>query len=236
MGGFLIPFIDKYKYINFSLSGITSISMDTHKYGYSLKGSSILLFKNEKIKKYQHYINKNWNGGVYATPTLMGSKSGGLIAATWASLLYTGYNKFRSYAQNIQNNLEFIKYKFKDNEDINIVGDPNLNIIAFSSKKFNIYSIISEMKKRRWSLTVMQYPSSFHLCLTIMHTKEICEKFCEDLEKSIEIVKNNKDEKLEGTLSLYGSSQALKESFFIEEVIHDFIFLLSKDSISYRYN
>ena len=235
MGGFLIPFIKDYQYINFKLDGITSISIDTHKYGYSLKGSSVLLFKNLEIKKFQHYINKTWNGGVYATPTLMGSKSGGLIASAWASLLYIGHNNFQDYANNIRNNLVMIKKRFDKNNNIQIIGNPNLNIIAFESNNLNIYSIIDKMKKKNWNLTVMQNPSSFHLCLTKLHDKETCNKFCEDLESSIKIVEKSGEGKLEGTLSLYGSSQALKDSFFIDEIIHDFVYLLSRKFISNRY-
>ena len=101
MGGFLLPFLDKYKYINFTLSGITSISMDTHKYGYSPKGSSVLLFRDVNVKKYQHFISKDWCGGVYATPTMLGSKPGGIIAGTWASLLLRGTNIFIETSTNI---------------------------------------------------------------------------------------------------------------------------------------
>ena len=234
MGGFLIPFLKEFNYINFKLNGITSISIDTHKYGYSLKGSSVLLFKNLKLKKYQHYINKEWNGGVYATPTLMGSKSGALIAATWASLLFIGRFKYTELALDIQKRLRYIIDKFK-NSELKIIGTPDLNIIAFSYPNGNIYNIINEMKKKKWNLTVMQNPSSFHLCLTNVHTNSICEKFCEDLKDSLYKVKNNPNKKLEGSLALYGSSQGVKEGLFINEVIHDFIFLLSQKSISFRH-
>ena len=60
MGGFLLPFSDFYHYINFSLEGITSISMDSHKYGYAPKGSSIILYRHFKYKRYQHYVNKDY--------------------------------------------------------------------------------------------------------------------------------------------------------------------------------
>ena len=142
MGSLLVPFLDEYKHINFTLPGITSISCDTHKYGYSLKGSSVLLFKNYQFKKYQHYINKDWKGGVYATPTIMGSKSGGLIAATWASLLLIGKEQYRLYAQQIQKNLQFIRDSFIHYKDILIIGEPNINIIAFKSIKLDVYQII----------------------------------------------------------------------------------------------
>lgn len=234
MGGFLIPFLKEYNFINFKLQGITSISIDTHKYGYSLKGSSVLLFRNFELKKYQHFINKSWNGGVYATPTLMGSKSGALIAATWASLLFIGRFKYTELALDIQKKLRYITDQFK-NSDLKIIGSPDLNIIAFSYPNGNIYNIINEMKKKKWNLTVMQNPSSFHLCLTNVHTQNICRQFCEDLNYSLMKVKDNPDKKLEGSLALYGSSQGVKEGLFIDEVIHDFIFLLSQKNISFRH-
>lgn len=234
MGSLLIPFIDEYKHINFKLPGITSISIDTHKYGYSLKGSSVLLFKNMKLKKYQHFINKNWCGGVYATPTLMGSKSGGLISATWASLLLIGKENYKKYANEIQQNLLFIKKEIKKIKEINIIGDPNLNIISFQSDKIDIYHLVDKMKKIGWNLTVMQNPPSFHLCLTKLHTKKICEQFCNDIHKSIKLV-NKKKDKLEGTLALYGSSNQLGNNIFIDEIIHDYIFLLSRESCFERY-
>ena len=79
--------------VTFKNQGITSISADTHKYGNCFKGSSVLLFSHPSIKKHQHFVKTDWEGGMYATPTLLGSKSGALIASTWGSLIYTGTKK-----------------------------------------------------------------------------------------------------------------------------------------------
>ena len=234
MGSLLVPFLDEYKHINFTLPGITSISCDTHKYGYSLKGSSVLLFKNYQFKKYQHYINKDWKGGVYATPTIMGSKSGGLISATWASLLLIGKEQYRLYAQQIQKNLQFIRESFIHYKDILIIGKPNINIIAFKSIKLDIYQIVNVMKQEyHWDLTVMQNPASFHICLTKIHSNELCKLFVENLRESLEKSRNKK--KLSGTLALYGSSSKLENSLFIDEIVHDYIFLLSSNNCIQRY-
>jgi sphinganine-1-phosphate aldolase len=245
MGGFLIPFIPEFEHLNFTLPGITSISMDTHKYGYSLKGTSVLLFNDAKIKKFQHYINKDWSGGVYATPTMMGSKSGSLIAAAWASMLYIGRDEYTNIASSIRNNLIEIRKGVSYNQWIDIIGDPNLNILAFKSSKLNIYYVINEMKKSGWDLSVMQNPPAFHLCITRLHDNETCIKFCNDLYTSCAKVfkkyyqnQNNRpnEKDLSGTLALYGSSQGVKDSMFIDEIIHDYIFLLSNKSISWRYD
>ncbi len=243
MGGFLIPFLDDFTGINFEeCPGITSISLDTHKYGYSLKGSSVLLMKSWKYKKYQHFIQKDWNGGIYATPTMMGSKSGALIASTWASMLYTGKNEYTRIAKQIQENVKMIKEEFGDNDVVSIVGDPNLNIIGMkccenNQWRINIYHVIEKMKARQWNLTIMQKPASFHFCLTKLHTTKICQKFCKDLKECIQKLKNEdaSERILTGSVALYGSSQGVKEGMFIDEVIHDFLFLLSRNKITDRY-
>jgi sphinganine-1-phosphate aldolase len=243
MGGFLIPFLDNFNYINFKLKGVTSISMDTHKYGYSLKGSSVILYNNYKLKKYQHTINSKWNGGIYATPTIMGSKSGGLIAAAWASLLYVGKSNFIKYSEEIVEKLNNIKNNFKYNEYIEIVGDPKLNIIAFISKTKGIciYKIVELMKHNGWRLNILQNPPSFHFCITRNHTNKIINDFCNDLnlsiKKIIEIIKNKnyKEKELTGTLAFYGSTQEIGAYMFINEIIHDYVFLQSNETISFRY-
>jgi sphinganine-1-phosphate aldolase len=245
MGGFLIPFIDKFSYINFDLDGITSISMDTHKYGYSPKGSSVLLFSHLKYKKFQHFINKDWCGGVYATPTIQGSKPGGLIAATWATLLLRGRNNYVETSNRINSNLKYIVSTFNRSStknDLYIIGKPELNIIAFGSETLNIYLVINEMKKSGWTLSVMQNPPAFHFCLTEVHTEEMCSKFCADLDYATNTVsqidtknKNKNNKKMEGPLAIYGSENNMEKTTFIDEVIHDYIYLLSQENIAFRY-
>ena len=236
MGGFLLPFLDEFSYINFKLKGISSISMDTHKYGYAPKGSSVLLFKDANIKKYQHFINKEWCGGVYATPTILGSKSGGIIAGTWASLLLRGKSEFNNYSKKINENLKFLVNKIKSIDNINIVGNPKLNIIAVASDKLNMYLIINKMKQKGWSLSVMQNPPAFHFCVTDVHTREICERLYNDLlDCTNEVSKSDNNDKLEGTLAIYGAENNLEKGLFIDEIINDYIFLLSQQCISYRH-
>lgn len=232
MGGFIVPFInsEETNQVNFYTKGITSISMDSHKYGYCHKGSSILLMKNIALKKFQHYINTGWNGGIYCTPTLMGSKSGGLISTVWGALHLNGRKKYTQYAEEIIENLNLIKNEFENNTLIEIIGNPLLNIIAFKSNKLNIYHVIDEMKKKNWDLSVLQNPPGFHFCITKCQDKKIIEQFISDLKSSITIAKNNPS-KLSGTLSLYGSSQSVENSLFTDDLVNNFVTLLSREKI-----
>ena len=105
LGGFILPFLKREKLLkekfDFELKGVMSISLDTHKYGYTPKGSSIILYRNSGIRKYQYYINTEWDGGIYATPTISGSKSGAIIACTWTSLMYHGISGYTRIAKKL---------------------------------------------------------------------------------------------------------------------------------------
>ena len=225
MGGFLMPFL-KNNPVKFSTEGITSISADTHKYGNTFKGSSVLLFRNFYYKKHQHFVKTDWEGGMYATPTILGSKSGALIATTWASLLRTGSMNYSSMANQIQEHLLNIYDVFKNHPDLNILGEPCVNIIAFSSSTLDIYRIVEEMKD--WNLSVLTNPPAFHFCITSVHTKEVIHKFIEDLQNAVTEVKNNPRKELEGTLAIYGSATKIENSIFTDDVVSNYVGLLSQ--------
>ena len=82
--GFAIPLFD------FRLQGVTSISCDTHKYGYTPKGSSVVMFRDPLMRRAAIFTCTDWPGGVYATPTYAGSRSGANIAVCWAAMLKIG--------------------------------------------------------------------------------------------------------------------------------------------------
>merc|ERR1719370_2543291 len=105
LGGFLIPFMEEAGFplplFDFRLPGVTSISADTHKYGFAPKGSSVIMYKNMKYREYQWFCFPDWPGGIYATPTIGGSRAGGIVAACWAALLYFGREGYVSATREI---------------------------------------------------------------------------------------------------------------------------------------
>lgn len=145
LGGFLVPFVKDAGFhidpVDFSVPGVTSISCDTHKYGFTPKGSSIIMYSDKKYRQYQYSVYTEWPGGIYISPTIAGSRSGANIAACWAALLYYGYNgyvestrKILSVRQKIMNGLEKI-------DDIFVLGKPSLSVVAFGSKRFDIFRL-----------------------------------------------------------------------------------------------
>jgi glutamate/tyrosine decarboxylase-like PLP-dependent enzyme len=95
MGGFLSPFATKLGYKiplwDFSLPGVTSISADIHKYGYGVKGASLLVFRDKELhKKHGEFVFHDWHRGTYASPSIAGSSPGGAISAAYAVMKFLG--------------------------------------------------------------------------------------------------------------------------------------------------
>ena len=87
LGGFVLPFARRLGYpvpaFDFSLPGVTSMSLDTHKYGCALKGASVVLYRTPDLRRAQYFCYGAWSGSLYTTPTLAGSRSTGLVAQCW---------------------------------------------------------------------------------------------------------------------------------------------------------
>ncbi len=94
LGGFILCWGESLGHpvpvFDFRLPGVTSISADTHKYGFALKGSSVLLYRTPDLRRHQYFLAPDWPGGLYTSPGMSGSRSGGIIAAAWAAMVSLG--------------------------------------------------------------------------------------------------------------------------------------------------
>merc|ERR1719158_339811 len=81
LGGFLLPFLAEgvEREWDFRSQGVTSISADTHEFGYAPKGSSVIIYRDPKYIHHQYFVSKDWSGGIFVSPTLAGSRSGGIV-------------------------------------------------------------------------------------------------------------------------------------------------------------
>ena len=225
LGGFILPFLELEERFDFRVEGVTSISLDPHKYGYSLKGSSIILYKNEEIRKHQYFLTTDWNGGIYGTPTLSGSKSGALIATTWCSMVYFGRNEYRRIAQEINSLMKEIEEEMRKIKDIRVIGNPVSTVIAFTGE--NIYVIGSKMGEYGLNLNILQNPPALHFCLTYIQVKRnIKDKFLDDLRRAIRMSKMDKKES--GTCAIYGMSKNIGDKSIIDDVVCGYLDGLTK--------
>ena len=199
LGGFVLPWAKKLGYpvpaFDFGLPGVTSISVDTHKFGYAAKGTSVVLYRGEELRRFQYFVAADWPGGLYCTPTFAGSRPGALSAAAWASLLATGEEGYLDATRRILETAEYIKQEIRRMPALRLLGDP-LWVIAFAAAEdktgrpvLDIYSVMDRMAQRGWALNGLFHPPAVHLCVTLRHTQpEVAQRFVADLGTSVEAV------------------------------------------------
>jgi sphinganine-1-phosphate aldolase len=192
IGGFMLPFVKKLGYpipeFDFSIDGVTSISADIHKYGYSSKGSSVILYKNSDIRKFQFSLYTKWNGGVYGSPTMTGTRPGGSIAGAWAALKAIGMDGYLEMAKTTMEVTNKIKTSIDGIKELEIIGHPDMSILAFKSDKIDVFKLADELNKKGWHFERQQLPPSLHFTINYIH-RLVADEFINDLNECVEISK-----------------------------------------------
>lgn len=207
LGGFILPWIEKLGYdvpvFDFRLPGVTSITCDTHKYGYALKGTSTINFRNKDLRRFMYFAQEDWPGGAYHSPTVLGSRSGGPSAAMWAALVSTGEQGYLKAAKAIMEVSDKIRAAVATMPEIRIMGKSTF-LIAITSDVFDPYHLNDYLHDHGWRMNGCQNPLGFHFCITLPQTQPgIAEQYIQDLKDGVEYAKHPKRE-VPKTGFLYG--------------------------------
>lgn len=228
LGGFLIVFMEKAGFklapFDFRVKGVTSISADTHKYGYAPKGSSVVLYSNRKFRHYQYFVAPDWQGGIYASPSMAGSRPGGIIAACWATMMHMGEKGYIDATRKVVETTRKIKTGIRKIDGVFVFGDPEVSVVALGSNDFDIFRLSNALTSKGWNLNTLQFPSSIHICVTMLHTQPgVAEQFISDVKKEVAIIMKNPKEKTTGMGAIYGMAQSIPDRSMVTEVSQGFL-------------
>ncbi|KXH45315.1 hypothetical protein CSAL01_08483 [Colletotrichum salicis] len=246
LGSFMVPFLDKAGFetevFDFRLKGVTSISCDTHKYGFAPKGNSTVLYRSAELRKYQYYVSPDWSGGVYGSPGIAGSRPGALIAGCWASLMKVGEAGYIDACVKIVGTTKKIIEKIREtpalDNELEILGKPLVSVVAFTAKNLNVYDIADGMSEKGWHLNALQNPPAIHVAVTLPITK-VYEKLLTDLEAVVEAEKEKervravegkgvKGKAVGDSAALYGVAGSLPNKSVVVDLANGFLDLLYK--------
>lgn len=194
LGGFILPWIEKLGYevpvFDFRLPGVTSISCDTHKYGYSLKGTSSVNFRNKDLRRYMFFAQEDYPGGVYASPTMQGSRSAGLSAAMWAAMVRLGEEGYLNAARAIMATADEIRAGVAGIPELRIMGRTTF-LIGLTSEVVDPYFVNDYLTRQGWRMNGCQNPPGFHFCITLPQTQPgIAGQFVRDLAQAVSFAKD----------------------------------------------
>ena len=212
LGGFLVAFheragINDTPLFDFRLPGVTSISADLHKYGLCPKGISLLLFSKHEYRRNLFFIYPHWPGSTYITPSFEGSRTGALIAASFAILTSMGKEFYSNNALEIYNAVKKVKEFIKKNCDlIEVIGNPFICGVSFTGKYIpNFYDMITE---KGFAVNYLNSPEGIGFIFTSANVKN-ADNYMKTLKEINDKLKIEQPQKCSEVAKLYGLSYNL---------------------------
>ena len=196
MGGVILSFLKRLGQDippwDLSVPGVSSVSIDLHKFGYTAKGASVMIYANKDLRSYQSFITDNWLGGTYGSSGVLGTKSAGPLAAAWAVMQYLGDEGYLRLAKLARNATLELAQGVKNNLDLKLRAEPESTLFSFGASnpaELNIFAVADELWRRGWYVDRQSPPDSLHCTVNAVHFDKV-KSFIDDLNESVKIVKS----------------------------------------------
>lgn len=209
VGGFMLPFVEKLGHFvpgwDFRVPGVTSISADLHKYGYTAKGASVILYRSMDWLKHQFFISTDWPGGIYISPSMPGTRAAGPIAAAWAGLQGMGIDGYLNLTKQALEATDRIKAGIARIDDLKVIGSEHCTIVTWTStsKDVDVYAVADRLEDKGWHVDRQQHPACVHCTVTSNHLP-IVDDYLRDLGDAVAYVRAHPEVKSRGNAAMYG--------------------------------
>lgn len=180
MGGVTLTFLAKLGHDlpawNFSVPGVTSISVDLHKYGYTAKGASVIIHRNKDLRKYQTFVTDNWLGGFYGSSGVLGTKSGGAMAAAWAVMHHLGETGYLRLTAAAREACMELAVGIEARPELMLRARPESTLLAFGAtdpRSLDVFAVADALWRRGWYVDRQGPPPSLHCTVNAVHHDKI---------------------------------------------------------------
>lgn len=172
LGGMILPFAEMLgrqpPLFDFRIDGVSSLSVDLHKFGYSAKGISALIFREADDATFTRTVFTDWPSGMYGTPSISGTRPGGALASAWAVMRYLGRDGFMERTRKI--------YEIRDEFierlralDASVIGRPDCYHFNFALAGLDNLLLAAELSKEGWIVSSTEKPAAVQLMITAAH-------------------------------------------------------------------
>ena len=175
---------------NFAVPGVTSISVDLHKYGYTAKGASVIMHRNKTLRGYQTFVTDNWLGGVYGSSGVLGTKGGGSMAAAWAVMRYLGNDGYMRVTAAARKACLELAAAVGDIPELVVRAEPDVTLLAIGAadeNQLDVFAVADALWRRGWYVDRQGPPPSLHCTVSVVHDGKI-DAFVSDLRASLDEV------------------------------------------------
>lgn len=188
IGAFVLPFMERLGYeippYDFRLPGVTEMSCDVHKYGYTIKGASVILHRRSEWIGYQYFLYSAWPSGLYGTPTVAGARPAAPVAAAWAIMKYLGVEGYLDLMRVLMDTTRKLREGITAIQELRIMGKPIGPLLTFTSDELDIYAVCDLMDDRGWNLDRNTNPNGLHMMISPIHAQH-ADEFLHDLRWAV---------------------------------------------------
>ena len=208
MGGVTLAYLErlgeKIAPWNLQVPGVSSISVDLHKFGYTSKGASVIMYASKYLRSYQGFVTADWLGGIYGSSGVLGTKSGGSMASAWAVMHFLGDDGYLRLTRQAREATLQLAAIIHDSTELVLRAEPESTLLCFGAKDptvLNIFAVADELSKCGWYVDRQTPPDSLHCTVNAIHHDKI-EWFAKDLRNSVETVLSQRST---GSVGAYGT-------------------------------
>jgi glutamate/tyrosine decarboxylase-like PLP-dependent enzyme len=205
MGGVTLTFLERLgeniPLWDFRVDGVTSISVDLHKYGYTSKGASVIMHRNRQLRSYQTFVTDNWLGGFYGSSGVLGTKSGGPMASAWAVMNYLGDEGYLRLTESARATTRQLADAIEKIDGLQLRAYPDSTLLSFGAQDFDVFAVADELAKTGWYVDRQAPPDSLHCTVNAVH-HQVIEEFIVDLSHAVTKVR---DAGSTGSVGAYGT-------------------------------
>ena len=172
IGGWVLPWLDRPRDWTFAVPGVTSISVDLHKYAYTPKGVSVLLHRDAGLRATQLFASAGWPGYTMLNSTTQSTRSGGPLAAAWAVVHAIGDDGYARLAQTARDATVALAEAVAGIDGLRVLAEPDSTLLAVTTDDdgIDVFSVADEMLARGWfvqpQMAFGSAPANLHLTLS----------------------------------------------------------------------
>lgn len=192
VGGYFAPFAKMIGRdipdFDFSVPGVSSISADLHKFGFAPKPASTVFYRNADKAQHHSFDFADWPNGRFTTPTIIGTRPAGGVAAAWATFEFLGLEGYKRIARDLMAFVDAYKDGIRDIRGLRILGNPHLSIVAYGSDEFDIFRVAEVMQAKGWLPGLVQQPKAIHRMMSMIHAPAL-EEYLTDVRAAVGVVR-----------------------------------------------
>ena len=177
MGGVTLPFLrrlgEDIPPFDLSVPGVTSISVDLHKYGYTAKGASVIVHRDKQLRQHQTFVTDNWTGGLYGSSGVLGTKSGGPIASAWAVLQHVGEDGYLRLTSAAREATLRLRARLEAVPGLRVLGATPVTLVSFTFEDLDPFAVADLVARDGWYCDRQAPPPSLHCTVHAGHAATV---------------------------------------------------------------